>query len=58
VKQLRIVAALAGFLAAALSVAFDDHRLAWIAISLLALALLMKVWKHKRTHTHDDDPLL
>ena len=57
-KQLRFITALAGFLAAALSVALDDHRLAWIAISLLALSLLVRLWKHKRTRTHDEGPLL
>lgn len=50
--------ALAGFLAAALSVARDDHRLAWVAISLLALSLLLRLLARRRARPPEDDAVL
>jgi uncharacterized membrane protein YfcA len=47
-SQLRIAAALAGFVAALLSVALDDERLAWAAIALLAVSLIIRLVLRKR----------
>jgi uncharacterized membrane protein YfcA len=47
-SQLRIAAALAGFVAALLSVALDDTRLAWMAIALLTLSLILRLILRKR----------
>ena len=57
-KRLRMSTAVAGFLAAALSVALDDHRVAWVGISLLALSLLLKLLARRRARHPGDDPLL
>ena len=57
-KHLRMSTALAGFLAAALGVALDDHRLAWVSISLLALSLLLRLLGRRRARHPNDDPLL
>jgi uncharacterized membrane protein len=58
VKQLRILLALAGFVAAALGVALDDHRIGWLAIALLAASLLLRLIKQKTpTSNHDEHPL-
>jgi uncharacterized membrane protein YfcA len=42
-SQLRIAAALAGFVAALLSVVLDDKRLAWLAIALLTVSLILRL---------------
>ncbi|HMH56877.1 MAG TPA: hypothetical protein VK535_11505 [Gemmatimonadales bacterium] len=47
-SRLRIVAALAGFVAALLSVALDDTRLAWMAIALLTVSLILRLILRKR----------
>jgi uncharacterized membrane protein YfcA len=47
-SQLRIAAALAGFVAALLSVALDDTRLAWMAIALLTVSLILRLILRKR----------
>lgn len=47
-SQLRIAAALAGFVAALLSVALDDKRLAWAAIALLVVSLIIRLILRKR----------
>jgi uncharacterized membrane protein YfcA len=47
-SRLRIAAALAGFVAALLSVALDDTRLAWMAIALLAVSLILRLILRKR----------
>jgi uncharacterized membrane protein YfcA len=47
-SQLRIAAALAGFVAALLSVALDDKRLAWMAIALLTVSLILRLILRKR----------
>ena len=57
-KQLRMGTALAGLLAAALSVALDDHRLAWAAISLLALSLLLRLLTRRRVRYPKDESQL
>jgi hypothetical protein len=54
-KQVRILLALAGFLAAALSVALDDHRLGWLAICLLLASLLSRMVKHKRAGRNEEE---
>ena len=46
--QLRIASALAGFVAALLSVALDDKRLAWMAIALLTVSLILRLIVRKR----------
>jgi uncharacterized membrane protein YfcA len=47
-SRLRIAAALAGFVAALLSVALDDTRLAWMAIALLTISLILRLILRKR----------
>jgi uncharacterized membrane protein YfcA len=47
-SQLRIAAALAGFVAALLGVALDDKRLAWMAIALLSVSLILRLILRKR----------
>jgi uncharacterized membrane protein YfcA len=47
-SQLRIASALAGFVAALLSVALDDRRLAWAAIALLTVSLISRLILRKR----------
>jgi hypothetical protein len=47
-NRLRLALALAGFLLAGLSVAFDERRLGWVAIVLLAASLLLWVWLRRR----------
>lgn len=47
-NRLRIGLALAGFVLALLSVALDDHRLAWAAIVVLAASLVMRLVRRKR----------
>jgi uncharacterized membrane protein len=45
---LRIGLALAGFAAALLAVAFEDRRLSWAAIALLAGSLLVRLIQRRR----------
>jgi uncharacterized membrane protein YfcA len=47
-SRLRIAAAIAGFVAALLSVALDDTRLAWMAIALLTVSLILRLILRKR----------
>ena len=47
-SRLRIAFALAGFVAALLSVARDDNRLAWLAIALLIVSLILRILLRKR----------
>jgi hypothetical protein len=47
-NRLRIGLAIAGFVLALLSVALDDHRLAWAAIVVLATSLLIRLLRRKR----------
>jgi Flp pilus assembly protein TadB len=56
---LRFGFAIAGFALALLSIALDDHRLAWAAIVLLAASLLIRLVRRKRTNrkSQDDDAL-
>jgi hypothetical protein len=51
VRHLRIGFALAGFAAALFSVALDDRRLGWVAIVLLAIALILRLLR-KRENPH------
>jgi membrane protein implicated in regulation of membrane protease activity len=48
--QLRIAFALAGFVAALFSVALEDDRLAWAAIALLAVSLILRLVLRRRSH--------
>ncbi|HKG33385.1 MAG TPA: hypothetical protein VKB22_06610 [Gemmatimonadales bacterium] len=48
-NRLRLTLALVGLLLAALSVAFDERRLGWVAIVLLAASLLLRLWLRRRT---------
>jgi hypothetical protein len=43
VGRIRILLALAGFASALLAIAFEDHRLAWLAIALLAASLIARL---------------
>jgi uncharacterized membrane protein YfcA len=47
-SQLRIASVVAGFVAALLSVALDDQRLAWMAIALLTVSLIVRLILRKR----------
>jgi uncharacterized membrane protein len=47
-NRLRIGLALAGFVLALLSVALDDHRLAWAAIVVLATSLLIRLVRRRQ----------
>jgi hypothetical protein len=47
-NRLRFTLALAGLFLAALSVAFDERRLGWVAIVLLAASLLLRLWLRRR----------
>ena len=47
-SQLRIAAVLAGFVAALLSMTLDDKRLAWMAIALLSVSLILRLILRKR----------
>lgn len=53
--RLRIGLALAGFLAALLSVALNDDRIAWLAIALLAASLVLRLLLRKREARPPDD---
>jgi uncharacterized membrane protein YfcA len=53
-SQLRIAAALAGFVAALLSVALNDNRLAWLAIALLSLSLILRLILRKRENRQNE----
>jgi hypothetical protein len=57
-KHLQAVLAVLGFLAAALSVALDDHWLGWLAIGLLAASLLIRVIKQKKGGGTKEEPPL
>jgi Flp pilus assembly protein TadB len=52
---LRFGFAIAGFALALLSIALDDHRLAWAAIVLLAASLLIRLVRRKRTNRKSQD---
>jgi hypothetical protein len=52
--RLRIGLALAGFAVALLALAFEDHRLGWGAIALLAASLLIRLLA-RRAGTPDTD---
>jgi hypothetical protein len=56
VKHLRIGFALAGFVAALFSVALDNHRLGWVAIGLLAIALTLRLLRKRETDSSPSDP--
>jgi hypothetical protein len=45
---LRMGLALGGFALALLSVAYDERRLAWAAIGLLAGSLVVRLWLRRR----------
>jgi hypothetical protein len=47
-SRFRIGFALAGFVAALLSVALNDDRIAWLAIALLAVSLILRLILRKR----------
>ena len=53
-SQLRIVFVLAGLAAAVLSVALDDKRLAWVAIALLTVSLILRLILRKRENRRPD----
>ena len=45
---LRRALALAGFAIAMLAVAYEDHRIGWVAIGLLAASLLLRLLRRRR----------
>jgi len=56
-NRARIVLALAGFILALVSVAYDDRRLAWGAIALLAGSFVLRLWIRKRGGPADGAPM-
>jgi hypothetical protein len=44
----RIGLALAGFVAAVLAIALEDHRIGWAAIALLIGSLIIRLLQHGR----------
>jgi uncharacterized membrane protein YfcA len=48
VSRLRIAFALGGFAAALLSVALNEDRIAWLAIALLLVSLILRMILRKR----------
>jgi hypothetical protein len=48
VNQARLLLALAGFVAAVLSIALEDRRLAWGAIALLIASLILRLLLRRR----------
>jgi hypothetical protein len=48
---LRIGLALGGFVLALVGVAYDERRLAWAAIVLLAGSLLLRFWQGRRKNS-------
>jgi len=50
----RIGLALAGFAVALLALAYDDHRLAWGAIALLAGSLLIRLLTRRSSSSHSE----
>jgi Flp pilus assembly protein TadB len=53
-SRFRIGFALAGFVAALLSVAVNDDRIAWLAIALLAVSLILRLLLRKRENRRPD----
>jgi Flp pilus assembly protein TadB len=58
-NRLRVGLALAGFVLALLGVAWNDHRIAWAAIALLAASLLIRLVlrKQEKQKSHGDGDL-
>jgi hypothetical protein len=54
VNYLRVGLAFGGFAVALLAVAFEDQRLGWGAIALLAGSLLMRVIERRRRSRSDE----
>ena len=54
INVLRLVLALAGFAAALMAAAFEDRRLGWAAIALLAGSLLIRLL-HGRGKTSEQE---
>jgi hypothetical protein len=55
-SRLRIGFALAGFVAALFSVALDDRRLGWVAIALLAIALILRLLRKRANGASQSAP--
>ena len=53
-SRLRIAAALAGLVVALLSVALDDTRLAWTAIALLTISLILRLILRQRENRQSE----
>jgi Flp pilus assembly protein TadB len=54
VNRLRLILALAGFLLALLSVAFNDRQVGWAAIALLTASLILRLLLRKRENGTSD----
>jgi uncharacterized membrane protein len=54
-NRVRLGLALAGMAAALLAVAFDEGRLAWAAIALLAGALIVRLLQRRGIRAASDD---
>ncbi len=51
----RLAFAMAGFAAAILAVATDDHWIGWLAIALLSIALLLRLLQRNFSGEHRED---
>ena len=57
-RYARLGLAIAGFLVAVLSVALDNRQIAWGAIALLILSLILRILSGKPEDRHRGDPPL
>jgi hypothetical protein len=58
-NRLRIGLALGGFVLALLGVAYNERRLAWVAMGMLAGSLLLRLWsgRRRKSETGGEDSL-
>ena len=54
-KSLKLGLAVAGFVLALLSIAYDNRMLGWIAMALLAASLLLRLWLRRRGNAAPGD---
>jgi hypothetical protein len=55
VKRARLGLALAGFVAALLSIALEDRRIAWGAIALLIASVILRLLQRRRQGEDSSD---
>ncbi|HEY3935276.1 MAG TPA: hypothetical protein VGL65_11745 [Gemmatimonadales bacterium] len=54
-SRVRLVVALLGVALAVLAIGRDDRRIAWAAIAVLAIAVLLRVAARRRTQQSEDE---